>query len=753
MTGERPDEADDARHARRSAAAGGLLGLLGLSAGFTAARATGATGRQAADPTGDVGTADRPLEALYTAELNGPITDAGSGPQAVTSLVGDGLTVDSEALSAAPARPDVDDGATTVANASELALGSGLALTDDGDGTVTVAVDLEYTYRRGETLVESGNSSRSFGTDVALTPDASVAAVGDRNASSDNGGKVFVYDRTGGARTVTTLTESVEQLGYRVDDFGYSVAISDDGRWLLAGSATADAGPTGVGLLYRYDLTAADVGSSSTRIGIDGADGLGRDVAVDADGTTAVAGAPLSKAGSADNVGAASVLDLTADDPLATEQRLTASDATEDDEFGSAVAVTPDGSTAVVGAPGNAELPSGDKAYVFDLSGSPTETARLVPSDGAAGGRDRFGADVAVSDDGETVVVGAPLAPYDGSPGPGKVYVYDLSGSSPTETVLTPTDGEDGDEFGSAVTLAGDRVTVAAPSSETTVPIADERAAVSGSTATGSDEIVAPVGASLDPVAELTATDGDGATDTRSVTLAGTARTTDASLDVDALSVTEINESSADVEFEVSLTVSDADDDLDSVDLRLYEQASDGSEIRRDSISARVGSSPVSTTTSLVHAGADGAGNDYRVEVTVSDSSGNVAVASGVTSDIDATANPRVDELFVWEPVSGPDQRAFEVDWTVADDGGALSTVDVTVRVPAERLSVYDLSASDPTAASAETEVAIPATDGVATGRATDALAVAGGSEVVLAGRPHGDSAYVGHGVFFTRTN
>ncbi|WP_436929512.1 hypothetical protein [Halosimplex halobium] len=96
------------------------------------------TGTAAADPTGQVGTADRPLEALHTSELNGSVTDAGGGPRAVTSLAGEALSVDAGTLAATDARLDVTDGERAVENVESISLGAGLTLADDGDGTARV---------------------------------------------------------------------------------------------------------------------------------------------------------------------------------------------------------------------------------------------------------------------------------------------------------------------------------------------------------------------------------------------------------------------------------------------------------------------------------------------------------------------------------------------------------------------------------------------------------------------------------------
>jgi hypothetical protein len=88
--------------------------------------------------------------------------------------------------------------------------------------------------------------------------------------------------------------------------------------------------------------------------------------------------------------------------------KLTASDGDRLDRFGWSVAVSGDGSTALVGAYGD-EDPNGDRsgsAYVFSRTdGAWSEEAKLAASDGDSG--DWFGASVAVSEDGSTTLIGA----------------------------------------------------------------------------------------------------------------------------------------------------------------------------------------------------------------------------------------------------------------------------------------------------------------------------------------------------------
>jgi|GEM_PF-4567909 len=84
---------------RRSVlSAGAILALLGLGSGYAAGRSSTAAA-QPSSAEGEVGTASRPIETLYTAALDGPLT----GGQTVTTLLGQGLSIDAGALSASGA--------------------------------------------------------------------------------------------------------------------------------------------------------------------------------------------------------------------------------------------------------------------------------------------------------------------------------------------------------------------------------------------------------------------------------------------------------------------------------------------------------------------------------------------------------------------------------------------------------------------------------------------------------------------------
>lgn len=164
---------------------------------------------------------------------------------------------------------------------------------------------------------------------------------------------------------------------------------------------------------------------------------------------------------------------------------LKASNPGYDDVFGTAVAISNDGNTVIVGAPredsnaigvnGNqSNNTTGDAgaAYVFTRSGSTwTQQAYLKASN--TGGSDWFGFSVAVSGDGNTVAVGAyredgssyVINPSDnnGTVDSGAIYVFTRSGSTWTsQATIKASNGGYDDRFGFSVALSTDGNTLAA---------------------------------------------------------------------------------------------------------------------------------------------------------------------------------------------------------------------------------------------------------------------------------------------------
>ena len=119
-----------------------------------------------------------------------------------------------------------------------------------------------------------------------------------------------------------------------------------------------------------------------------------------------------------------------------------------------------DGDIAVIGAPFDDDFGSkSGSAYIFRYDGvNWNQETKLLPSDGAS--KDFFGHEVAIS--GNVVVIGARHESAFSSP-PGAAYVFRYDGASWVEEAkLLASDGEDDDQFGSAVAIEGNTIVIGA---------------------------------------------------------------------------------------------------------------------------------------------------------------------------------------------------------------------------------------------------------------------------------------------------
>lgn len=141
------------------------------------------------------------------------------------------------------------------------------------------------------------------------------------------------------------------------------------------------------------------------------------------------------------------------------QQKLLASDAQTDDQFGYSVAI--DGETVIVGA--NADDDNGTDAgaaYAFVLqNGVWTEQQKLIAGDGGANYA-TFGVSVSIS--GDTAIVGAQNDDDFGTQ-TGAAYVYiRANGVWTQQQKLLASDAESGDQFGASVFVQGDTAIVGA---------------------------------------------------------------------------------------------------------------------------------------------------------------------------------------------------------------------------------------------------------------------------------------------------
>ncbi len=354
------------------------------------------------------------------------------------------------------------------------------SVTDLNAGDYTFAVRAKNNFDNG---VSSGAKSVIV-VAVPATPTDLAAEAGDT--------QVRLTWKDPGNASITTyqLLQLAESIKLRSDDrsdndeFGHSVAV--DGDTLVIGvlgdddSAKAQSGSAYVftrvagGWTQAGKLTASDPKVDA---------GFGHGVAVHGD--TIVVGAyeedhtnPNDPNDDIDNVGAAYVFTRPATGwaDMTQAARLTASDAAENDEFGTSVAVHED--TIVVGAP-EEDTGARGSAYIFTRPANGWGNWSTLNANVKAGltatlrghsAGDRFGRSVAVH--GGTVAVGA----YEvGAKKQGEAYVFTKSAAtgvwddwhdkeaSDATARLTASDRANDDRFGRAVAMDGDTIVVGAP--------------------------------------------------------------------------------------------------------------------------------------------------------------------------------------------------------------------------------------------------------------------------------------------------
>jgi hypothetical protein len=289
-------------------------------------------------------------------------------------------------------------------------------------------------------------SEGEFGVSVALSADGDTALIG---APVDDGGKgaAWVFTRSG-----STWTQQGEKLigtgGSAEGKFGEAVALSGDGNTALIG-ARGDNGATGAAWVFtRSGSTWTQQGEKLIGMGGSGNIRFGSSVALSADGNTALIGG----LGDDDLTGAAWVFTRTGGVWAQQGEKLTGTGESGEAEFGESVALSADGATALIGG----QSDDGDKgaAWVFTRSGSTWTQQGEKLTGGGEVGEGRFADSVALSEHGDTALIGG----RKDNSATGAAWVFTRTGSvwAQQGEKLTGT-GESGEgEFGQNVALSAD---------------------------------------------------------------------------------------------------------------------------------------------------------------------------------------------------------------------------------------------------------------------------------------------------------
>ena len=269
-----------------------------------------------------------------------------------------------------------------------------------------------------------------FATSVALAEDGDTAMIGGP-ADNSGAGAVWVFIRSAGAwsqqgQKLTGGGESGE------GEFGYSVALSEDGDTALIGGPEDDTATGGVWAFTRSAGAWSQQGQKLTG-GEEGNSQFGVYVALSADGNTALIGGP------GDNYDAGAAWVFTRSGGVWSQQgpKLTGRGETREDGFGVSVALSADGNTALIGAPGdNGGLFGKGAAWVFTRSdGIWTQQGEKLVGDCTESCANEgtgeiynawFGYNVALSADGNTALIGG----FRDNDWRGAAWVFRRSGST-----------------------------------------------------------------------------------------------------------------------------------------------------------------------------------------------------------------------------------------------------------------------------------------------------------------------------------
>ncbi|MDC1336314.1 Ig-like domain-containing protein, partial [Flavobacteriaceae bacterium] len=342
-------------------------------------------------------------------------------------------------------------------DATIMAIG---ALHNDGNGVDSGHVRV-YQYsadswiQLGEDINGEAAGDQS-GQSVSLSSDGKTIAIGaignDGNGASSGHVRIYNYDGT-----------SWIQIGSDIDgdaagDFsGHSISLSSDGNTLAIGTPYNDGNGASSGHVKIYSYN----GNSWTQLGEDiegeaANDNSGSSVSLSSDGTTLAIGA---YGNDGNGTGSGHVRIYNYNGSTWTQLGENINGEASSDYSGNSVSLSLDGNTVAIGAYQNDSNGSNSgHVRIYNYNGT-AWTQLGTDIDGEAAG-DQSGYSVSLSSDGTTLAIGAYLNAGNGSSS-GHVRIYNYNGSAWTQ-LGADIDGEAAVDYsGNSVSLSSDGTTVA----------------------------------------------------------------------------------------------------------------------------------------------------------------------------------------------------------------------------------------------------------------------------------------------------
>lgn len=323
----------------------------------------------------------------------------------------------------------------------------------------------------------SGSPGNAFGQAVAISGGRIAVGAPLADINGTDNGRVYLFRENAGAWAQAASVDSgpVSGItGISASGSGFGAALALDGDRLVIG-APYENGPVsqGVALVYRYTAGSWSNPQALLKPAIDKPDFFGR--AVDIEGDTIVVGAIFHDSAHPDS-GAVHVFGRDAATGIwSHRQKLVASNAIADEEFGASVDIQ--GDTLLVGVPnGLNPIPNFVSGFGIlfqrNATGSLWNQQQIISAPDAAL-YDEIGRSVAL--DGDRVAIGAPADDDNGLNESGSVSLFRIR-TNPANK-LVAFDKTVNARFGNALAVSGDTLVVGAPFHDHLVVANDDKGA------------------------------------------------------------------------------------------------------------------------------------------------------------------------------------------------------------------------------------------------------------------------------------
>ncbi|KAJ5072874.1 hypothetical protein M0811_09320 [Anaeramoeba ignava] len=254
------------------------------------------------------------------------------------------------------------------------------------------------------------------------------------------------------------------------DQFSWGLSVSENKEYLVIGSPFAKIGNNSFqGKVYIYKFNGTNWNLFQILIANDGNqnDNFGSSISITQNGTYIFIGSPYAKIGENANQGKVYVYEFNGKIGIfyifennGTNwnlfQILIANDGNQNDNFGSSISITQNGTYIFIGSPYAkiGENANQGKVYVYEFNGKNWDVFQMINgSDGKD--NDQFGISLSTSENQGYVVIGAPYASVGENPYQGKAYIFENNGTNWIESqILFASDGTTNGYFGYDVSIS-----------------------------------------------------------------------------------------------------------------------------------------------------------------------------------------------------------------------------------------------------------------------------------------------------------